>query len=368
MHCYLHVPFCARRCSYCDFAIAVRSRTPDTGYMAAIAQEWRRRREHPVVSGARGLETLYFGGGTPSRLAPDTIAALIELVTTDLPLAPDAEVTLETNPDDVTPARAVAWQRAGITRVSLGVQSHDPAVLAWMHRTHHADQVAPAVAALRAAGISNISLDLIFALPPEVPRDWARDLELTLALEPEHLSLYGLTVEPHTPLARWTERGAAHEAPEERYAAEYLAAHEALRRAGFEHYEVSNAGRPGRRSRHNSAYWGQRDYIGLGPSAHSLLGGVRSWNEREWAAYARRAARGGVVEAGREELTADQRRLERWYLDLRTDRGVAAADLAVAPRERWLAAGWATLIGDRLRLTPEGWLRLDALVTAAVAA
>lgn len=363
MHAYIHVPFCARRCSYCDFAIAVRRETPDDAFVEAIGREWRGRRDNPAISGP--LDTIYFGGGTPSRLAPETIAELIGLVAADLPLAIDAEITIEANPDDVTPARAVSWHRAGVNRVSLGVQSHDPTVLAWMHRTHTAEQVAPAMAMLREAGIDNISVDLIFALPPEVPRDWSRDLELTLALDPAHLSLYGLTVEPHTPLARWTERGTTHEAPEARYASEYLAAHEALVAAGFDHYEVSNAALPGRRSRHNAGYWTLADYVGLGPGAHSFLGGVRSWNEREWVAYARRAGLGEGVEAGREVLDPEQQALEHWYLALRTDRGVPDKALPADLAEQWLAEGWAIHHDGAIRLTPEGWLRLDALVTVA---
>ncbi len=366
MHAYIHVPFCGRRCSYCDFAIAVRRDTPDAAFVEAVTREWTARRDHAAITGP--LDTIYFGGGTPSRLAPASLEALVALLARDLLLAPDAEITIEANPDDVTPGRARAWAALGINRISLGVQSHDPAVLAWMHRTHATEQVGPAVAMLRDAGIGNISLDLIFALPPEVPRDWARDLDLTLALEPSHLSLYGLTVEPHTPLARWTERGTAHEAPEERYATEYLGAHSALRTAGFEHYEVSNAGRPGFRSRHNSAYWEQRDYVGLGPSAHSFLGGVRSWNEREWEAWRRRVEAGMVAEAGQEVLDPGQRELERWYLELRTDRGVARDRLDPALTAAWLREGWATPDGDRIRLTAEGWLRLDALVTVAAAA
>ncbi len=364
MHAYIHVPFCGRRCSYCDFAIAVRSRTPDAEFVTAVRAEWQRRRDHPSIVAAATLDTIYFGGGTPSRLDPEAIAELIGLLTEWRSLAPGAEVTIEANPDDVTPERAAGWRAAGVNRISLGVQSHDPAVLAWMHRTHRVEQVAPAVDALRVAGIDNFSLDLIFALPEALRRDWERDLELSLALEPSHLSLYGLTVEPHTPLGHWTARGAAREAPDERYAAEYLAAHARLRGAGFEHYEVSNAARPGHRAEHNAAYWAGRDYLGLGPSAHSFLSGVRSWNEREWVAYARRAAE-GPVEAGREALDPAQRRLEEWYLGLRTDHGVAAADVPQLLTRQWQEAGWAVEEGTRIRLTPEGWLRLDALVTVA---
>jgi oxygen-independent coproporphyrinogen-3 oxidase len=264
----------------------------------------------------------------------------------------------------VTAATAAAWRAAGVTRVSLGVQSHDPAVLAWMHRTHRAEQVVPAVDKLRSAGISNISVDLIFALPESLQRDWHRDLALTLALEPAHLSLYGLTVESHTPLSRWTARGEIVPTPDERYASEFLQADHELGAAGFEHYEVSNYARTGLQSRHNSSYWSGANYIGLGPSAHSHLDGVRSWNVREWADYHARIGAGRQLEEGSELVDGGGRGIEKRYLGLRTSAGIPAADLPAKAREDWLAAGWATVTGSRLRLTPEGWLRLDALVAA----
>ena len=363
VHIYIHVPFCARRCSYCDFAIAVRRSTPDAAFVAAIEREWASHAIH--VNAGEPITTLYFGGGTPSRLEPGSIKRLIDTIASRNGIAPDAEVTLETNPDDVTPDRAVAWADAGVNRVSLGVQSHDPAVLVWMHRTHRVEQVGPAVAALRDAGVANISIDLIFALPAELKRNWRRDLERTFALAPEHLSLYGLTIEPHTPLFRWTERGTASAAPDDRYAEEYLLAHDQMTAAGFEHYEVSNAGRPGFRARHNSAYWRGVDYLGLGPSAHSFTRGVRRWNVREWTDYQARSVRGESLIAGSETLDGDARALEARYLGLRTGDGLPQDGLPPEVRADWCRSGWATVAGDRLRLTVEGWLRLDALVATA---
>ena len=363
MHIYIHVPFCARRCSYCDFAIAVRRATPDDAFVEAIEREWASHAIH--VNVGEPITTLYFGGGTPSRLEPASIQRLIDTIGSRNGIVSDAEVTLETNPDDVTPERATAWRTAGVNRVSLGVQSHDPAVLEWMHRTHRAEQVVPAVAALRDAGIRNISIDMIFALPLELKRDWRRDLDQTLALEPQHFSLYGLTVEPHTPLFRWTERGTAIAAPDERYANEYLLANEMMIAAGFEHYEVSNAGQPGFRARHNSAYWRGVDYLGLGPSAHSFSAGVRRWNVREWTDYQARSARGESLIAGSETLDRDARALESRYLGLRTSDGLPLGELPQDVRDDWCRSGWATVTGDRVSLTVEGWLRLDALVAAA---
>jgi oxygen-independent coproporphyrinogen-3 oxidase len=199
------------------------------------------------------LATLYLGGGTPSRLGGEGVARLVELVRQRRPLASDVELTIEANPEDVTRESAERWRAAGVNRLSLGAQSFDDDVLAWMHRTHRGDAVISAVTAAREAGIADVSLDLIFALPDPLGRDWARDLERAIALEPTHVSLYGLTVEPRTPLGRWTARGSVAEAPEERYESELLLAHERLTAADFEHYEVSNYAKPGRRARHNSS-------------------------------------------------------------------------------------------------------------------
>src|ERR1051326_5614701 len=248
MHLYIHVPFCARRCSYCDFAIAVRREVPSAAFAQAIEREWAAWQDHPSWDTSPGLDPVYFGGGTPSRLEPGAIARLLEGFAARRPLAADAEVTLEANPEDVTPGAAAAWRAAGINRVSLGAQSFAPNVLAWMHRTHDAQAIGAAVATLRSAGIENLSLDLIYALPDALERDWPADVERRLALEPAPPSLYGLTGGPRAPLGRWTARGETVPAADERAAREYLDAHERLTARGFDHYEVSNAARTGCRA------------------------------------------------------------------------------------------------------------------------
>jgi len=364
MHVYLHVPFCARRCTYCDFAIAVRRQVPSDQYVSAVLREWALWQTEPVWDRSPQIETIYFGGGTPSRLDPSAITRLVDRLVIDRPLTSDAELTLEANPDDVTPSSAAAWKTAGINRVSLGVQTFDPEVLRWMHRTHASSQVAPAVAALRSAGLQAISLDLIFGLPAEVNRDWERDLEQALALEPEHLSLYGLTIEPGTPLGRRAVRGEIAAIGDDRYAAEFLAGHQAMVSAGYVHYEVSNAALPGYQARHNSAYWQRRAYVGLGPSAHSGFGNERRWNLREWEAYRRAVLAGCSPLAGRELLDRDAVALEDRYLGLRTDRGLPAGEVPDHTREDWERSGWAVSDSERLRLTAEGWLRLDALAAS----
>jgi len=218
------------------------------------------------------------------------------------------------------------------------------------------------VRALRAAGIDNVSLDLIFALPVELQRDWSRDLDLTLSLLPSHLSLYGLTVEERTPLARWISRGAASAPLDDRYADEYLLAHVRLAACGYQFYEVSNAARAGHRSRHNLAYWSGRAYLGLGPAAHSFDGRARHWNVPAWEAYRGALAAGRSPVESEEVLSDEQRELERVYLSLRTDTGVLVSGYPPNRLTAWAEAGWATIAGGHVRLTPEGWLRLDALV------
>lgn len=364
MHLYIHVPFCARRCSYCDFAIAVRRDTPSGAFARSVLDEWASWLDHAAWVDAPHLATIYFGGGTPSRLSGPALVEILRRIQADRNVEQDAEITLEANPEDVTVAAAETWRAAGVNRVSLGAQSFDPAVLEWMHRTHSREQIESAVRVLRHAGFQNLSLDLIFGLPEHLGRDWPEDLDRAIALEPTHVSLYGLTVEQRTPLSRWIVQGRCRAPDDDRSADEYLAAHQRLEAAGFEHYEVSNACLPGHEARHNSAYWSGAPYIGLGPSAHSFLGKERRWNVREWAAYERAMRSGREVVAGRERVDETRRRLEQLYLGLRTNRGVEADRLARSQTDRWIRSGWAELRGDRVCLTAEGWLRLDALVAA----
>jgi oxygen-independent coproporphyrinogen-3 oxidase len=361
-HVYVHVPFCARRCSYCDFSIAVRRDVPVDEYIAALDAELTIRFGR---QDAAEVDTIYLGGGTPSRLGGEGVSRALALVQRHFPLVPGGELTIEANPEDVDEGSAEAWAAAGINRLSLGSQSFDDRVLAWMHRTHDSAATTRAVRVARAAGIDDLSLDLIFALPAELERDFESDVHQLLALEPEHVSLYGLTVEPSTPLGRWVARGTTVERPEEDYEREFLAAHEMLTRAGLEHYEVSNYARPGSRARHNSAYWSGVPYVGLGPAAHGFDGAVRRWNDRAYAAWRDHALSGSDPVEGEEPLTGDNRVAEAVYLGMRSDHG-----LELRPGERdvvapWEVAGWATIGADgRLRCTALGWLRLDALAAA----
>ncbi len=251
-----------------------------------------------------------------------------------------------------------------MTRVSLGVQSFSPAVLDWMHRTHDVSSIHRAVEAVRQAGIERLSIDLIFALPEALGRAWEADLDCAVQLEPDHVSAYGLTVEEGTPLFRSRRRGQTAEAPDAAYAAEFLRADAFLTAAGFEHYEVSNYAKPGAQAVHNSAYWTHAEYAGLGPSAHEFVQGLRRWNERDYATWRRVLAEGIDPIAGSERLTTEQLALEALFLGLRTANGVVWDEGDREIVRGWTDMGWAKVDGNRVKLTPEGWLRTNALVAA----
>jgi oxygen-independent coproporphyrinogen-3 oxidase len=345
----------------------VRRSPPVAEYVASVVLELRARvGEQP---GTR-LSTIYLGGGTPSKLGSRGVFSIVEAILGEsgLQLESSAEITLEANPEDVSAAAASAWLAAGVTRLSLGVQSFDNRVLDWMHRTHDADAARRAVFEARTAGFDNISMDLIFALPRSLERSWLHDLEQALALRPDHLSLYGLTVEHGTALGKWTARGEVVEAPEDSYAVEFLQASSSLAEAGFEQYEVSNFARPARRSCHNAAYWKRVPYLGVGPSAHSFDGVERRWNEREYASWKSRVLGGEDPVAGSERLTAANESAEVVYLGLRTSDGLREAPPDRATVDEWVQSGWARRERGQVRLTSEGWLRLDSLATALTAA
>ena len=337
---------------------------PSDEFVSAVDRELAIR---SLGQPATEVDTIYLGGGTPSRLGPAGIARLIDVVAKRFTPAADAEITIEANPDDVTPAAVAEWRAAGVNRVSLGVQSFDDRALAWMHRTHDAARVSVAAASLADGGIDNWSLDLIFALPEELGRDWQRDVANAVALEPPHISLYGLTVESHTPIARWRDRGMTVEGTEDAYESEYLHAHGALRAVGYVHYEVSNFGKSGKSSRHNRSYWSGTGYVGVGPAAHGYDGSSRRWNEREYTAWLARVDAGYDPVGGSESLTAENRLAEQVYLGLRTTVGLAVSPGEVWLIRPWIDAGWASLNDGLVRLTAAGWLRLDSLAASLTA-
>jgi len=361
---YLHVPFCARRCSYCDFAVTALREPPVAAWLDAIEAELA------LVAAAEGwsapgmLRTIYVGGGTPSLLGLGALGELRRRLERYFTWGDDLEWTVEANPESFSAELARDWRAAGVNRLSLGAQTFDAGALRWMGRLHGPDGPARAVEAARAAGLENYSIDLIFGLPARLGRDWRADLERVLALEPSHLSLYGLTAEPATPLGRWVSEGRERLADEESYEREYLEAAARLKEAGFLHYEVSNFARPGRESRHNRAYWEGAAYLGLGPSAHSFLPPRRRWNLRDWEAYRSAVVAGASPVAEEEVVTGVTARLEQVWLGLRSAGGIRREGWSREQErlaERWAERGWAELTPESLRLSPQGWLLLDRL-------
>lgn len=345
---YLHVPFCRVRCGYCDFntytADEVRGVKQSDFADQAIAEVGlaaRVLRDSGLPQ--RPVSTVFFGGGTPTLLPTDDLARMLGAVREAWGLAPGAEVTTEANPDSIDAAGLERLAAAGFTRVSVGMQSAVPHVLAVLERTHNPENVPRVVAAAKAAGL-HVSLDLIYGTPGETEDDWQRSLDAALACEPDHLSAYALIVEEGTKLARQIARGEVPPVDDDLHAAFYEAADSRLTAAGYDWYEVSNWSRnPAQRSRHNRAYWLGHDWWGVGPGAHSHVGGLRWWNVKHPAAYADRLAHGLSPAAGRETLDAETRRVERVLLQTRLVEGLPTDALTPLGRR-----AVAQLIADEL--------------------
>ncbi|MFQ5894819.1 MAG: radical SAM family heme chaperone HemW [Nitrospinota bacterium] len=406
---YLHIPFCERKCGYCDFnsyaleglvargavagATAHPGGTPSSEPpSSAGAQQNRPYRSGPVAGGSwaedyaegllrelegrvsslslrgRRLATIFFGGGTPSLMPPRLIGRLIQLARENFALEPEAEVTLEANPGTVDRAHFDGFRAAGVNRLSLGVQSLDDGRLALLERIHTAEEARLAVRAARGAGFENLSVDLMFALPGQSAEEFARDLEGALALGTEHLSAYELTLEPGTDFTRRARRGELPALPDEETSlAMYELRDRLLAEAGFEYYEISNFARPGYRCRHNLNYWRRGEYLGLGAGAHSLLGGRRFWNAMRPEDYLRRVRARGHAVAGEERVEGRKALGETLMLGLRLAEGVA---LEEAERKTGLdvrktfgeelarleEAGLVVEERGYLRLTPRGRL------------
>ena len=393
---YVHVPFCVSLCPYCDFVVyagaAARGpRNRVSAFLAALETELELRSAAvPGVPGAQPLETVYFGGGTPSLLPPDAIAWLLERIRARFGLTAGAEVTLEANPGPDERGDARAWRDAGITRISFGAQSMDPGELRRLGRRHGPEDVAGAVEAARAAGIASVSLDLLYDVPDSTEERWAATLEAALALGPDHLSLYALTLDdpdaegltgaagdhlPTTAGARqWRDRARPAQ-DDDRAAAEYRHAVKRLAADGWRGYEISNWARPGHESRHNLVYWERRPYEAIGPGAHAFDGATRRWNAARLDGYiAALTPNDGsaprLPPGGAERLDPATATAEALILGLRTDRGIAREAAARPPFgdvATWAAdAGLLQERGNRLVLTTEGRLLSNELFSRLV--
>jgi putative oxygen-independent coproporphyrinogen III oxidase len=313
---YVHIPFCASKCDYCAFATWTDRHHLVDAYLGALRTEIGRA----VDAGLPVADTVFVGGGTPTLVPPDELAAVIA----SIPVAGNAEITVECNPDDVTVELLLTYRAAGVNRVSLGVQSMSPHVLASLGRTHDRANVASAVAAIRTAGVPTFNLDLIYGAVGETLDDWRRTVESALAFEPPHISAYGLTVEAGTALATQPDR----HPDDDDQADKYELVDEMLAGAGLENYEVSNWAVPGHESRHNVLYWNQNDYRGFGCAAHSHSSGRRWWNLRTPDRYIEAVRSEASVEAASEVLDADTRRFEALQLAIRTRDGVPQASFS----------------------------------------
>lgn len=345
---YVHIPFCASRCDYCDFATWTDRGHLIDQYVDACVTDLRRRED----DGMRAATSVFFGGGTPSLLPADHLVRILAAV----PRADDAEVTVECNPDSVDPTKLAVYRAAGVNRLSFGVQSLRPHVLAALGRTHDTARAVLAVEWARRAGFDRFNLDLIYGTPDETLDDWRATLDAVLALEPPHVSAYALTVEPATPLGRRVAAGAAPGPDDDDQAAKYEAADRALGAAGLGWYEVSNWARPGFECRHNLLYWGQGDYVGIGCAAHGHTNGRRWWNVRTPDRYVERIRAGQSAEAGAEVLEEHSREEERLGLALRTRDGADVPDALAAAVDDLVAAGLVERTGDRVTLTRRGRL------------
>ncbi len=362
---YVHVPFCRTKCPYCDFA-STTELGPRDAYVAGVLAEAQRAARHWPA-----FDSLYLGGGTPSVLADAQLARLLGGLQTTCAFTADVEVTLEANPDDVTPARLATWRALGVTRLSLGAQSFLADELRFLGRRHDARQTRAAARAARREGFAHVALDVMIALPRATPARLERSLAAALALRPDHLSVYLLTVAPRTPFGRLARSGALPLPDEGRAADLFLLADARLTTAGFEHYEVSNyACGPGARSRHNQKYWHGVPYLGLGPAAHAFDGGVRRQaNAQRLERYLAAVQAGRSPVARRERLTPAERRFEDLFLGLRTSAGVAESLLGDGPEVPGRIAeacrsGLLVRSGARLVPTTKGLLVANALAVA----
>jgi oxygen-independent coproporphyrinogen-3 oxidase len=379
---YIHIPFCRTRCSYCDFATGQYESGLSERYVRALAREISlfaaKRADGSHGGEAARVDTVYFGGGTPSLLAPAQVSHLLAGVRARFDVSADAEVTLEMNPGTVTRETAEGFRAAGVNRASFGLQTFDDAQLRRLGRTHTAEDARRTLSTLRAAGFANVSFDLIAGLPGQSVAQWSRNMDEALALRPEHLSLYLLEVHEGTPLADQIARG-AHPQPDPDVAAEMyelLAARTAS--AGYEHYEISNFCLPGRESRHNLKYWTGEPYHGFGCSAHSYDGHrARRSNERDTLRYVELIERAGSAVVETTNLTERDREAESLFLGLRLMRGVDlrehrarfGADVRASHADdlaRFREAGLIELDAERLRLTREGALLSNEVFAAFV--
>lgn len=370
---YIHIPFCKRRCDYCDFATSVEPEAEWSPYVEAALRElepWSGRLRR------RALHSIYLGGGTPSLIGPQRIGRILDKVRASFRMESPVEITLEANPETLTLESLAALREAGVNRLSLGVQSFQPLLLKRLNRDSSRETVERSVEWARRAGFDNVSFDLIYGIPGQSLREWKSDLEQALGLEPEHLSTYELTLEPATPMGQRVSAGRERLPPEEEVVAMYDHARDVLPEQGYHQYEISNFARPGRECAHNVHTWRQGEYLGVGLAAHSHLDGRRFHNPRAFEAYLTNAA-SATEDDDRCEWDSEQRWGEALILGLRLTPGVALDELErrigsalpealQATLQEFEKQGILERLRGRLRLTRRGQLLSDSLFAELV--
>ena len=367
---YLHIPFCARRCPYCDFAVHIGARE-------SFVEEYVSALKHEILSQSkehdgRRISSVFFGGGTPTFLQSEVLADLLHLIREYFPLCHDAEITIEANPENLEFQKLRILKNAGFNRLSLGVQSLDDEALKYLGRVHRADDVAKGVLCARESGWENISLDLIYAVPNQSLESWKRTLERSVQLPIEHVSCYSLTIEDDTAFGKRAAKGVLLPVVDDAQADQMQMAQDILESAGFTRYEVSNYARPDFESRHNQNYWNGGDYYAVGCGAHGHLNGKRWWNERDAEKYVSRMQTENSARSGQEILSPRQRLDEIVMLGLRTRDGFSFAEVSTrlgldarSILSYWLpelvASNWLEEDGDVIRLNPRRFALADAI-------
>lgn len=363
----MHIPFCRQACTYCNFHFATSLRHKEP-MVEALCSEMELQKD--FLAG-ESVDTIYFGGGTPSLLSIAELNQLLETAHNNFSISTGAEVTLEANPDDISMGILKSWQQAGINRLSVGVQSFFEDELRWMNRAHNAAQAQCCIEEIKEAGFTNFSIDLIYGSPLLSDDMWQQNVETAIGYGVPHLSCYALTVEEKTPLHKHIASKKTLDVDSDKQARQFLQLMQWLRAAGYEHYEVSNFAKPGFRSRHNSSYWNGVPYLGLGPSAHSFNGHTRQWNVANNNKYID-AINKGIIPAEQEVLTDTQQLNECIMIGLRTCEGLSLARVEAAwgfekvaalqkKAERYINSKVLRQLSGRLQLTDEGMLLADGI-------
>ena len=352
---YIHIPFCKSRCKYCDF-FSTTHLEKRAQYVAALLEEWRMRAHE--VNGP--IHTIHIGGGTPSTLAVDSLKLIVDSLLLNVE-SQEQEITMEVNPGDVTAEKAHAWRAIGINRLSIGIQSFDDKLLQLIGRRHTAEQARKAVAAAQAAGFDNISIDLMYALPSQTMEQWQKDVAEALQMGVQHISTYGLIYEEGTVLMTLLDHGVIEAVDEdtEMQMYDYLVGQ--LAANNFEHYEVSNFALQNHQSRHNSSYWNNTPYIGLGAGAHSYDGQVRQWNISDLDTYIAQAM-AHQLQPEKEVLSEEQRHTERVMLGLRTNSGIGIDEIDRSKAQTYIAQGMLIEKDNRIVATTKGYHILNRII------